>query len=296
MITTHSLSAGSFSELAEGTGDSVVVRELREAQLSKHMMLLHVVAGAAAGIDPPTPQTDAFSAGYQLLSQAQEADPENVARLLGLPHIGSWAHDCVACLDNGSPPDFGYLTAAAAAAAIQADLRFEVDVPVRDGRVPLPGLGCLEVPGAGEWVRLSSDGVRLQAGEHIAIACAALIPDAGSGPATPHWQGTPLASAEADGQRWEVLLEIADRYLDRYALPMLTILPPGEVANWRQLIQSAWELLVRQHRWAAGLLARALPSWSRSSRGPTWTARPLRPLSARSRRPCRRPSSAWPRP
>ena len=96
MITTHSLSAGSFSELAEGTGDRVVVRELREAQLSKHMMLLHVVAGAAAGIDPQTPETDAFSAGYQLLSHVQAADPAVVARLLGLPHIGSWAHDCLA--------------------------------------------------------------------------------------------------------------------------------------------------------------------------------------------------------
>ena len=252
MITTHSLSAGSFSELAEGTGDRVVVRELREAQLSKHMMLLHVVAGAAAGIDPQTPETDAFSAGYQLLSQVQAADPAVVARLLGLPHIGSWAHDCLACLDNGSPPDFGYLAAAAVSAAIQAGLRFEVDVPVRGGRVPLPGLGCLAVPGADEWVRLSSDGARLQAGEHIEVACAALIPDADSVPATPHWEGTPLVRAEADGQSWEVLLEIADRYLDRYALPMLTILPPAEVANWRQRIQSAWELLVRQHGWAAG--------------------------------------------
>ena len=36
---------------------------------------------------------------------------------------------------------------------------------------------------------------------------------------------------------------------------MLTILPPAEVANWRQRIQSAWELLVRQHGWAAGSIA-----------------------------------------
>jgi hypothetical protein len=42
LITAHSLSAGAFSELAGGAGDSVVVRELREAQLSKHMILLHV--------------------------------------------------------------------------------------------------------------------------------------------------------------------------------------------------------------------------------------------------------------
>ena len=49
-----------------------------------------------------------------------------------------------------------------------------------------------------------------------------LVPDDGSGGAVPHWRGTPLVRAVADGQAWEVLLETADRYLDRYTLPMLT--------------------------------------------------------------------------
>lgn len=255
MITTHSLSAGAFSELAGGAGDSVVVRELREAQLSKHLMLLHVVAGAAAGVEPRSPGTEAFGAGYRLLSQVQAADPAGVARLLGLPHIGSWAHECLACLDSGSTPDFGYLAAVASAAAITARVRFEIDVPVRDGRVPLPGLGCLEVAGQGEWARLSSDGTRLRVGERVDLACAALVPEEGLGPATPHWRGTPLVRAEADGRTWEVLLEISDHYLDRYALPMLTTLPPAEVVTWRGRLQSAWELLVRQHEWAAGPVA-----------------------------------------
>jgi HEXXH motif-containing protein len=252
LITTHSLSASAFSELAGGAGDSVVVRELREAQLSKHMMLLHVVAGAAAGVDRPSAEADAFDAGYRLLSQVQAAQPGVVARVLGLPHIGSWTHECLACLDSGSPPHFGYLAAVAAAAAIPAGLRFKIDVPVRDGRVPLPGLGCLEVAAEGEWATLSSDGMRLRAGEHIDVACAALIADDGSGVTTPHWQGTPLVRAEADGRTWDVLLEIADRYLDRYAIPMLTALPAVEVATWRRRLQSAWELLVRHHEWAAG--------------------------------------------
>ena len=255
MITTHSLSVSSFLELAEGGGDSVVVSELRGAQLSKHMMLLHVVAEAAAEVHPSTRATDAFRVGYRLLSQVQAADQATAARLLALPHIGSWAHDCLASLDNGLSADFGYLAAVAASAAIQAGLRFEVDVPVRDGRAPLPGLGCLEVPGAPEWIKLTSDGARLRAGEHVDIALTALIPDAGSGVTTAHWRGAPLVKAEADGQTWAVLLEIADRYLDRYALPMLTALPEAEVAQWRDRIQGAWELLVRHHQWAAGPVA-----------------------------------------
>ena len=56
-----------------------------------------------------------------------------------------------------------------------------MDVPVRDGRVPLPGLGCLEVVGQGEWITAQQRRQRLRAGEHIDVACAALVPDDGSG-------------------------------------------------------------------------------------------------------------------
>jgi HEXXH motif-containing protein len=260
LITTHSLSADAFTELADGAGDSVVVRQLREAQLSKHLMLLRVVAEAADRIDPPSQMTLAFGAGYQLLAEAQAADPGAVARLLCLPHVGSWAHDCLACLDTGTSPDFGYLAAVAAAAAVRLGIRFELDVPARDGGVLLPGLGSLQVAvGLDEWVRLSSDGERLRVGEHIDVPCAALVPDDGSGSMVPHWRGTPLVRAEADGQVWEVLIEPADRYLDRFALRMLTVISEAEVTSWRQRIQAAWELLVRHHEWAAGPIAEGVP-------------------------------------
>jgi HEXXH motif-containing protein len=255
LITTHSLSAGAFMELAGGAGDSAVVRQLREAQLSKHLMLLHVVAGAANGIDHPSRATAAFRAGYQLLAQAQAADPAVVARLLGLPHIGSWAHSCLACLDQELPADFGYLATAAVAAAVRLGIPFDVDVPVRDDRVQLPGLGCLEVPGQGEWSRLSSDGERLRAGGLVDVACAALIPDDGSGGSVPGWRGTPLIRAVANGQVWEVLLEVTDQRLGRFQHPMLIDMPADQVTTFRQLVQAAWELLVRHHAWAAGPVA-----------------------------------------
>ena len=259
MITTHSLSADAFAALASGAGDSAVIRQLREAQLSKHLMLLHVVTDAASQADPLSPATVAFRAGYRLLIQVQAADPGAVARLLGMPHIGSWTHDCLSCLDGGSLPDFGYLAAVAAAAAVRLGIQFELDVPVRDGRVPLPGLGCLEVGSQSEWISLSSDGECLRVGDHIYVACAALVPDDGSGCTVPHWRGTPLVRAVAYGQTWEVLLETADRYLDRYTLSVLTTMTTVEITNWRQLIQSAWELLVRHHEWAARPIADCVP-------------------------------------
>jgi HEXXH motif-containing protein len=259
LITTHSLSADAFTALAGGAGDSVVARQLREAQLSKHLMLLHLVVQAADAIDPPSRASAAFRAGYQLLVEAQAADPGAVARLLGLPHVGSWVHDCLASLDKGTPPDFGYLAAVGAAAAVRLGIGFEMDVPVRNGRVQLAGLGSLEATGQDEWVRLSCDGDRLRVGGRINVPCAALLPDDGLAEAVPHWRGTPIVRAVADGHAWEVLLETADRCLDRYTLPMLTVMTAAEVTNWRRLIQSAWELLVRQHEWAAGPIAQGVP-------------------------------------
>lgn len=255
MIATHSLSADAFAALADGAGDSAAVGQLRAAQLSKHLMLLHAVAEAAAGTEPPSPAAAAFRAGYRLLAEAEAADPAAVAGLLGLPHIGGWVHDCLACLDRGSPPDFGYLAAAAAAAAVQLGIAFELDLPVRDGRVGLPGLGCLEVPDRTGPIRLSSDGRRLRVGRHVDVPCAGLVPDDGPGSAVTHWHGTPRIRAVADGQTWEVLLEAADRHLDRYPRPVPAAMTAAEVAHWRRLVQTAWELLVRYHPWTAGPIA-----------------------------------------
>ena len=104
MISTHSLSEDAFVALAGGAGDSAVVSQLRAAQLSQHLMLLYVVARAAERVNPPSPASTAFRASYRLLAEAQAADPDTVARVLGLPHVGSWAHDCLAALDSGGQP------------------------------------------------------------------------------------------------------------------------------------------------------------------------------------------------
>jgi HEXXH motif-containing protein len=258
LVTLHSLSAPLFRALAAVAGDNEVVGQLREAQHSKTLMLLRVVTDAARA-DAASPEAEAFLAGYQLLSRAQAADRATVARVLSLPHLGSWAHDCLARLDQGKPPDFAYLAGVALSAAVRLGLEFELRVPVRDGGVLLPGLGRLRLPACeGEWVTLRSDGIRLRAGAHLDVACADLVPDDGSGNTVPQWQGTPLVRAVASGRTWEVLLEGADRHLDRYTLPMLTGLTGDAGADWRGNIESAWALIVRHHEWAAGPVAAAV--------------------------------------
>jgi len=128
-------------------------------------------------------------------------------------------------------------------------------VPVRNGRILLPGLGCLDLPGQHVWMRLCSNGERLAIGDEINLPCAALAPDDGSGEPVRYWRGTPLVRAEADGHSWKVLLESADHYLDRYTLAMFAAVKADEITSWRHRIQSAWQLLVQHHSWAAGPIA-----------------------------------------
>lgn len=230
MITTHRLAECAFTPLANGVSDSTVVRQLREAQHSKHLILLRAVAEAAAAGDPASPAVGAFRAGYKLLATVQAVGPDAATWLLGLPHIGGWAHDCLIRLDQGSPPDFAYLACAAAAAAIRAGTWFELDAPVRDGQVLLPGLGSFPADQR-PWVRLHSDGSRLITDGLIGAPCAALVPGGDPGGTVPQRSGTPLIRATADGQAWDVLLEITDRYLDRYTLPMSSALTTEEIGN-----------------------------------------------------------------
>ena len=61
-IKTHRLPEAAFTALAAGEGDPAVIRLLREAQRSKHTMLLAAIAEAAGDADPADPEAVAFRA------------------------------------------------------------------------------------------------------------------------------------------------------------------------------------------------------------------------------------------
>jgi HEXXH motif-containing protein len=250
------LPEASFIELAEGGGSPAAMRRLGEAQRSKHLMLLHAIAAAAAG---PEPGPAAFRAGYERLARIQDTAPGAAAWLLGLPHLGGWVHDTLIRLDQGTAADFGHFACLVAAAAIRTGLPVDLDVPVRDGRIRLPGLGSLLVASEKAWVRLRSDGERVTAGDEFAAEARLMRPDDGTGApgngTVPGWSGTPAIRADGGGPSWTLLLETGDPYLDRYTLPMRTSMPADEVADWRERVRTAWQIVAERHRWAAGPMA-----------------------------------------
>jgi HEXXH motif-containing protein len=252
-LANHLLPDAAFSELAEGGGGRATMQRLREAQLSKSLMLLHAIAEAATGTEPGA---TAFRVGYGQLTQIQATAPATADWLFGLPHLGGWIHDTLIRLDRGSAADFGYFASMVAAAAIRAGLPVDLDVPVRDGRVRLPGLGSLPAPGSmsvteTSYVRLRCDGTLVTAGDEPPVAAARLVPDDGTADPVPGWHGTPAARATSGGLAWTVLLETGDPYLDRYTLPMRTTMPQEELTDWRRRIGAAWRLVTDRHRWAA---------------------------------------------
>jgi HEXXH motif-containing protein len=248
VITNHLLPDAAFSELARGGGRPATMRLLGDAQLSKHLMLLHAIAQAAAGAEAGSA---AFRAAHDQLARMQVTAPEAARWLLGLPHLGGWVHDTLIHLEQETAADFGHFAGLVAAAAVRAGLVFELDVPVRDGLLRLPGLGSLLVAEERSWIRLRCDGERVTAGERFAADWRRLVPDGGTGTGVAGWSGTPAIRAVAGGLAWTVLLETGDPYLDRYTLPMRTALPPGELEDWRRRVRSAWQILAARHRWAA---------------------------------------------
>jgi HEXXH motif-containing protein len=266
LVDIHRFPQGALTELAAGHGDRSVTGRLRAAQHSKHLMLLHAVAKDVADIDARTPALDAFRAGYDVLAKVQDEHPDDVARLVRLPHVGAWAHDCIVRLDQGLTPDYGYLAMLAAVVALRAGTGFELDVPVRDGQVRLPGLGCLTVPrdavngtSAEEqdsWVRLSSNGEHLTVGQFVSLRCEALRPasleeaeDDGTAEWAAWWSGTPLVQVSAAGHPWDVLLEVVASQFGRPSFQPIPAMTAEEAGHWRDRMQAAWQVLARQQRW-----------------------------------------------
>ena len=223
-------------------------------------MLLHAIAGAAGDADPADPGIAAFRAGDELLTRIQVADPAVCTWLLGLPHLGGWANDGLIRLDQGTPPDFAYLACAAASGAVRAGVPFELDVPVRDGHVLLPGLGRIaaahqagaRADSEPAWSGCATTVTGSAAGDDVLLPRAVLVPDYGLGRSVPHWRGTPLIRVLAGGFSWDVLLVTDDPLLDRYTLPMSADLDASQLEQWRQRVRSAFEVLVRQHRGPPG--------------------------------------------
>ncbi|MGA5204035.1 aKG-HExxH-type peptide beta-hydroxylase [Streptomyces variegatus] len=141
-----------FAELAAGGGSAAAVAFLERAERARRLLLLRTLLGHLDAL--PTPLTPVAEA-WRVLKEAAEASPEPVERLLLAPPTGGWISHMLRRVHGTAtgPPlwaEAGHLSALALSASLHAGTETAFDVPLTDGRLPLPGLGMVRLPGAQE--------------------------------------------------------------------------------------------------------------------------------------------------
>ncbi|MFG3103193.1 aKG-HExxH-type peptide beta-hydroxylase [Streptomyces sp. NPDC048182] len=238
-----------FDALAAGEGGPEAVRLLLRARRSRHLLLLRRVLDGPCGA--------AAEPAAALLARIERAAPAVVGAVTGGPAFGTWAaravRDCPAHRRGGCAAR--ELAALAVVAAVRAERAAEIAVPVRAGRLPLPGLGT--VCGLGDAAEAV---VGVEPGAGPAGACRVRIAAGGTAHPLPRdltraghgWEPVAVLAVEHRGLALRVPLETADP-----RLPALDTASAGPAA-WLGLLGPAWELLVERHPGRAAELAAGL--------------------------------------
>jgi uncharacterized protein len=215
-----------FTSLARGGGGPDAAAGLAAAQHSKHLILLRGVLDVARSAGSPDDRLAA--AGFRLLAEAQRHNRVATEAVVRYPSVGAWALHAIR--RDGAMPAArpGGLAAVAAAAAINAGLPAEIEVPVTDGQVVLPSLGAADAEGATAVVRTSPAEVR-SGGLLVAVR-----------PGAPGWR----ALRQVRLGEHDVPLDD----LDPFRMPAADGAPAGrltaaEAAEFAAVLRNAWDVL-----------------------------------------------------
>ncbi|TMU97330.1 HEXXH motif domain-containing protein [Streptomyces sp. DASNCL29] len=246
----HRLSAGSFAELARGSGGPSTVAELRSGQRSRAMLLLHALVDIASAHPalpgPLPPPRDA----WHLLIRAENRSPAAVDRLLLHPPTGVWLNRCLRRLRGREPGDgplwsaVGHLHAIAASAALLAGIDFRGAVPLRGGAVMLPALGLARIPDTADVAEVVRYGRKaaVLSGPYSVTLPADFSEDA------PGWHGLRRLRGEHRGIVCAPLVDDLDPYRDFLRIRDPERLGDGEWQGWQERFGNAWRLVSEQRQ------------------------------------------------
>ncbi|WP_033817857.1 FxsB family cyclophane-forming radical SAM/SPASM peptide maturase [Kitasatospora sp. MBT63] len=260
------LTEAQLDELAHGYGSAPTVTALAAAQLGLTRRLLAAVAAGRAET----------AEAWELLTALDAKAPRALDAALAHPYVRAWAVRCL----NGEPgADLGALAGTAAVAALRAGVDFELELPVHEGALRLPGLGRVLLDRAGATARVTGDA----GGFTVRTAAAPLRIDWDT-PNTPNTADTAEGGPWQPVRRlvlaggWTVALEDTDPQRDSHQWPVAGRLTGAEVLDWAGPLQEAWELIRRD-----------LPGYAPGIRAGLGTVTPLtagpegRDISAASR-------------
>ena len=256
----HELLDLDFRELASGYGRAAAIRQLIDGQRTlRRTLLMAVYQAANAHTDVSDATRTGLRAAWSTLAAVDAEHPEALGRVLDHPFVRSWAVRCLdrlQTLKSGRAvprtrtleADLGYLSALAATAAVRAGVTAELTVPVVDGVMPLPTLGCLildadQAEQATARLIIDRDTVRIQVGgDGWKLAAGDLARRdvdpvlAGDDARTAEWQATRTLHAPGI----EVALEDGDPYRDCFGPKAAARLSRAQFAAWQHDFEKAW--------------------------------------------------------
>jgi HEXXH motif-containing protein len=240
----HQISWDDFDAMARGSGGARVVRQLRRAERSRRLLLLRSLVDQVAkspelAYPLPSPED-----AWDLLARVEQAAPAVLDLVLAHPYTGSWAGYTTRLLSqqiSGVWPlwvHIGYVHTLAAAAAVRAGIRFDIEVPVWQGSAILPTLGL---------VRLDSCDTAEISGSagHVSVRCGSstVVLPADLSTDTDEWLSIHRLVTKADGRTFSVRLDDLDPYRGPHEPLGPQRLPSHETSAWQTLMADAWRLI-----------------------------------------------------
>ncbi|MGW7822947.1 HEXXH motif domain-containing protein [Streptomyces puniciscabiei] len=268
----HRISAGTLDQLLRGGGDGAAIEELLSAERSRRLLLLRALYDrsirlASNSADFPMPLDDA----WESLERAQAKAPEVVEDVLMAPGTGTWLSSVLRRLRDTQNSDvpvwamLGHLASLAAASAAGARIEFTLRVPMYEGIVSLPGLGCALLPTREDWTVARVTGDRW----HLRITC-------GSGEVivgpdwerrVPGWQPTRRLSLGGAPDGGVVTLEEHDPYRGFSGPTAARVISESEAQTWQSSLDETWNILLRDEPAHTDAMRRGLVSLTPVPRG-----------------------------
>jgi HEXXH motif-containing protein len=242
-----------LDSLAAGTFSRDALETLLSAERSRRLLLLQALLTYVRTAPDSTGPLPAADDAWDLLLRAENADPGIVDEMLADPQTGTWVAHTLGRLRNASDDKaplwfhVGQLHAFAFAAAIRTGVPAHTGVPVWDGAILLPSLGCLRLFAPAGWSH-----AEVTVGTVVRIRCAGTVTewDPRSGRVVAgfaEWFPLRWLKSSAVGLDLAVRLDdlAAYRGLDNPTPP--APLPATDVDRWQVLLDEAWTLLVHNH-------------------------------------------------
>jgi HEXXH motif-containing protein len=193
---------------------------------------------------------------WRRLADAERRDPGALADILLYPAVGVWLTRALHYTRPGLPgpwPELGYLNVVAAAAAIRCGVPCTIRVPVWHGSVSLPTVGHLRLPGTfpvgSVEVHCAGNASRVQVGTGVSIPL-----DGTNTAFTPACEHT----CTSHGLTLRAWLDDQDPYHGFSEPRPPADLADSDAAEWRKVLDEAWDVLTLNHPAYARELAAGL--------------------------------------